>query len=495
MNKKILFWISSDLTHFGLSKHFHEEHNFELYAIYDVTNNLKKYYEKQQIVKFKKVWYMHDHIQKNKQIVDLNYLKSIEKKYGINLSSLAFNERHFYRYNDYYTFTEDEVLKIIEQECKLFEKILDDIKPDFVFMLAPNFHYHQIFGVMCKNRNIKTSMLGFSRFGKRAILSSGFDKIDSMPNEVNSSGIERTPNELLDYLKGDDYYDDNINFSSNFMSSKSLMLKALFRYLTSSYENSNLYTYYGRTKLKSLLITTFVNLREKCREFFINKNLEQKISGDSHFLYFPLQLTQENGLLLAAPFHTNQLEVIRNICQSLPVGYKLYVKEHPVMFMRGWRPSSFYKKIMDLPNVKLFHPKFSHEQMLKNCSAVITISSTAGMEAAFYGKPSIVFVDVIYSMMSSVLKVDSTQQLPKIIRDALKTKVDMSDVNRFVNHMNKNSFKFDLFGILSAGSDHFHYGGFLHDVELNDQKILSFLKTYNSEFQLLFNEHKKSMPS
>ena len=32
----------------------------------------------------------------------------------------------------YYNFSENEILSILEQQCKLFEKIIETIKPDFV---------------------------------------------------------------------------------------------------------------------------------------------------------------------------------------------------------------------------------------------------------------------------------------------------------------------------------------------------------------------------
>ena len=46
-------------------------------------------------------------------------------------------------------------------------------------------------------------------------------------------------------------------------------------------------------------------------------------------------------------FYTNQIEIIRHIAKSLPIGYKLCVKEHPAMNTRGWRSVSDYKEIMD----------------------------------------------------------------------------------------------------------------------------------------------------
>jgi len=86
------------------------------------------------------MWFYHDYFN-IKTKPDIEYLKLFEKKYSINLWSLAYNERIFYRFNDYFRFTENEVMCILEQECKLYEKILDEIKSTYVIMSQPPFHH------------------------------------------------------------------------------------------------------------------------------------------------------------------------------------------------------------------------------------------------------------------------------------------------------------------------------------------------------------------
>ena len=309
MKKRILFWLSQDMVQLGLAKFYSENPDFEIFGISDAAENLQNYLSTQNVIQFKKIHFMHNSIQKNEKIIDIDYLKSIEEKYGINLMSLALNERYFYSNNNFYNFSDDEVLKILEQECKFFEKVLDEIKPDYVFMLPPNFHYHEIFCTMCKNRNIKLGLLNFSRFGKRCIISSNFDKIDLIQDKNDSNKTSRTQKELLEFLRGNDYYDDNIKNISVFMKSKTNLLKALFHYIFNS-NNNNSYTHYGRSKLKTIIITGFINLRERYRKSFIDKNLAKELPSNSNYIYFPLQISEENGLLLGAPFHTNQLDFL-----------------------------------------------------------------------------------------------------------------------------------------------------------------------------------------
>ena len=107
----------------------------------------------------------------------------------------------------------------------------------------------------------------------------------------------------------------------------------------------------------------------------------------------------ERHLLIDSPYYTNQIEVIRHVAKSLPVGYLLYVKENPSNVTRDWRDTSQYKEIMDIPNVELLHPNFSNIQLLTNCDLVISIAGSSSFEAAFYEKPSIVFGNVLYSKL------------------------------------------------------------------------------------------------
>ena len=97
----------------------------------------------------------------------------------------------------------------------------------------------------------------------------------------------------------------------------------------------------------------------------MKKNLITQINDQSPFVYFPLHIEQEQVLLISAPFYTNQIEIIRHVTKSLPVGYKLFVKEHPVMSTRGWRSISEYKEIMQIPNVVLIHPSLKSENLIK----------------------------------------------------------------------------------------------------------------------------------
>lgn len=493
MKDKVIVWSDADLTHFGIIHSLQNVYDCDFFAIFDVADKPKRFFQNQQLIHFKKTWFYHDHVIKSKEKPDLTYLTAFEEKYNLNLWLMAYNERIFFLYNEYHKFNEDEILKILEQECKLFENILDETKPDFVIMRASDLHQNQLFYELCKAKNIEILMLGQTRFAKRQIISSLWHQIDKK-YDTNTQGQDRTIGELQIYLKGSDTFKQATNYTNRFQNSSIRKFIAAYKFLMSSNTNQlTHYTYFGRTKLRVLLTSIKFVLKKKYRQNFLNHNLVKSVKDDRPFLYFPLHLDQESTLLIGAPFYTNQLEVITHIVKSLPIGYRLYVKEHPAQSIRGWRKISFYKQIMTLPNVKLLHPSVKPDQILEKCSAVVSITSTAGLESAFYGKPSIIFAEAPYEMLPSVSRIKSIEELPKIIRDSLKKKINTSDLNQYVNFVNNNSFLFDTIAIELGYHRHFYHDGNLVDVEITESQMKSFLTEFNKEFNQLATEHLKKI--
>lgn len=494
MKDKIIFWLDADLTHFGLAKSLQDNYDCELFAILDITDKPKKFFEDQEIIKFQKIWFYHDYILKSDGNPDINYLKSFEEKYRINLWLLAYNERLFYRFNEYYKFNTDEILKILEQECKLFEDILDEIQPNFLLMRATDMHHNHLFYQLCKAKGITCLLLGQSRFAYRSIISPRWHEVDGIENYRKSTGPSRTFEELQEYLKGIDTFKQAKEYTSGFQKSRWSKIRAAYRFLLSNNSNEKThYTYYGRTKLRVLLKSLTFLMRKKYRELFINRNLIHEINEKEQFLFFPLHVDQESTLLIGGPFHTNQLEVIVHIIKSLPIGYKLYVKEHPIMGIRGWRNVSIYKEIMKLPNVRLIHPSIRPEEIIKKCSLVLSITSTASLEAAFYNKPSIIFADAPYSVLPSVYRIKEIEDLPHVIHESLGKKVDLVDLNHYVNFLHENSFYINMVAFELGYSRYFYYDGNLVDVEIDISKMNRYLEEYKNEFYNLALEHIKKI--
>jgi len=155
--------------------------------------------------------------------------------------------------------------------------------------------------------------------------------------------------------------------------------------------------------------------------------------------------------------------------------------------------SKWYEEILQLPNVELIHPDVSNDDLLKNCSLTVSIGGTIGLEAAFFNKPSIVFADVIFSILNSVIKIDNPTELPRKIQSLLDTEVDINDLNKYIQTIENLSFKVDLERIKNDMKHRFYYDDYLREVEISELEMEKFLNDNKKEFELLADQHVKKI--
>jgi len=493
MKDKIIFWLNPDFTIFAIANELQKKFDSDFYAIIDITNKPKEFFINQKLIEFKKTWFYHDNINPNKK-PDLEYLKYFEKKYKINLWIFAYNERLFYNYNEFYQFSTDQVLSILEQECKLFESVIDEINPTFLIMFNTMFHYDHLFYEICKQKSVIPLILNDARLGRRWTVSSIPDNFDFLPDSFQENTNLKTFEELQSLREKYDMYTTVTDMENDFLKSKTKMLMAAIRFLFFNDNNHRKthYTYFGRTKLKVLFHSLKYYFIEPYRLYFINKNFLHKIDNEQ-FIYFALPAEPERTVLLAAPFYSNHLDMISSIVKSLPIGYKLYVKEHPAMNSRGWRKTSYYKQLMKLPNVKLVHPDVKSEDVIKKSSLVIAVSNTSGFEAAFFNKPSIVFADTNYSVLSNVLRLKSMEDLPEAIRISLTKKVNPLEFGEYLETILANTCEFDLYSFTNDFSNQFYYKSFLVDVPIPEEDLKLFLDSHHDMIEPVVDEFLKKL--
>ena len=490
MTTKILCWLDGFSPHFAIVNSISQKTDYELYGLINV-NEERKFYEKQKFIEFKKSWYIRDCFKKGLEKPDLDYLSKFEEKYKISLWKVAYSDINFTKSNKYYKFKPNQILSIFEQECSFFETVLDEVNPDFLIIRITDSSDSQLLHLMCQARGIKVLCLGFSRLGSRSIISSDSDTLDFPV--IDMAGKEFSFKELENYSK--EYVKQESFFRDHFKASSFNWVRGAFQYIRmiSHAKYRTHYANYGKNIVNVIKNESLYLLKKKFRGFFLAKYSKKDITRKEKFVFFPLQLEPERTLFIPAPYHSNQLEVIRNIARSLPVDYKLYVKEHPMQSVLGWRNTSDYKAIMDLPNVELIYTNFPTKILLEKCSLVITISGTLGLDAAYHGKPSMVFSDTIFSELPSVYKLTNYEELPSAIRRSLKQKVNFDDVNSFINKIVNNSFEFHPTELDVLFNNEFYYGAFLFDNHTPIDKCEKFLVKHKELFDKLANEHIKKI--
>ena len=199
MVRKVLFWLGAEFTHFCLSHYLQKIIDDEFYAIIDITNKPKSFFENQKLVNFQKKWFFHDHIDLNFKKPDLEYLSKIENEYGVNIWKLALNERIFSNSFNFHKFTRDEILSIDEQSCRLFEEVLNEVKPDYFITKQTAFHHLQLFYEMCHAKGVKVLMLNNSNFGNTSIIVEDISKLDGSPKLDDFNTDNRTLEDFQSY--------------------------------------------------------------------------------------------------------------------------------------------------------------------------------------------------------------------------------------------------------------------------------------------------------
>ena len=150
------------------------------------------------------------------------------------------------------------------------------------------------------------------------------------------------------------------------------------------------------------------------------------------------------SMMLYAPHYYNQVSVIQNLAKSLPINFKLVVKEHTIML--GKRERNFYREISKISNVLLVNPFENSINIVKKSSLVFTMTSTVGLEALILKKPVIALGSVYWKLCPLVF--DAKNISPtlwfKLIKKALKHKHDEDLLIRFFC-----SFLIDLSGAVT----------------------------------------------
>ena len=493
MTDKILSLFDMEWIHFGIAKSIQDIHDCNLFGIIDIDTNMKTFFETQNIVKLEKQWFYRDFLQKEKLSYDVDFLKTFEKNYNLNLWDIAFTERFFGSFNPYYKFSYDEILSILYNECKIFDSILNEVNPDFLLIKFTDSHQSHLLHQMCKSKQIRTLMLGPTRFGGRFVIYDEYEIIDDLEQKNVSSIKQRTESELKEYLEN---YDVLKTLKPFVNVTKQSLITKIGKYLHNlrildDPTVTDYYAHYGKTKLRT--IKQFIFFKRWYRKNFIEKNLKKNIDIKTPFVYYPLHVEPERQLLLVAPFHTNQLEIITNIAKSLPVGFKLYVKEHGMMAINGWRPIQYYEQIMDLPNVEIIHPSLDSKTLLESCSLVVTINGTTGLEAIFHKKPVIVFSNTSYSTISSVCKIDKIEELPQTIKSLLGSKVNISELNNYIDLVERNSFEVDMSSLYLSFTKNFSKDYNPAKSSISEPQMQAFIETNSKSFKILAQEHVKQI--
>jgi len=374
--------------------------------------------------------------------LDLNYIEYLEQEYGIsNLWPYITTDR-IIRYNllvreypyDTPAYTHEEMMRIMQVQAKAILKFLKEERPDLIIFsvvgaLSSLLLYH-----IAKKEGIRTLVIQRSRIGTKFSLTEdyndagyigkSFDEIQKN-NESYQDLVQLAKKFLNDFHNKPSPYSVAVTpkgrptnrkkqfaflLPGGMLESAGWFLKILYKYLTSKHRDD-----YSNIKPWHYL---WDRIKRKIRVLIGFDDLYNETELDEDFAFFPLQAMPEISTMLHSSFYMDQLWLIKQIARSLPLHYKLYVKEAPAMF--GYRPRRYYKELKKIPNVKLIKPTVMSFDIIKNSKIVLTNTATSGLEALYFKKPVITFGHAFYNILPMVKRCRTIEDLPSIVKEQLK---------------------------------------------------------------------------
>lgn len=383
------------------------------------------------------------HHQYKDEKLDLTYLRQIEIEYGLpNLwpyialdRIVMFNQLvREYPYNTP-NYSHEEMLRIFQVKAKALIDFIDRQKPEYLIFTAIGSIGAFLLYNIAKKKGIKILLIGFPCLpGRGALISEDyktFTGVDTLyqQNLLNEGKDNLFIQEAKKYLTTFQNRPSTYSAVHLAVRQKSLRYRQLKFILPHHAWQSLKYfihlvreNFYSVDKADYTYIKPWFYFKDrfsrKLRNLRGAQDLYDKLLPDEDYVFYPLHYEPEIALLLVAPFFTDQINLIKQIARSLPVGFTLAVKEHPQMV--DYRLRSYYQELKKIPNVKLISPEVVSFDLLKKAKLVTTITGTVGWEGVQLGRPVITFGHVFYNTLSGVKNCRTPEELPYLVKDQLE---------------------------------------------------------------------------
>lgn len=171
---------------------------------------------------------------------------------------------------------------------------------------------------------------------------------------------------------------------------------------------------------------------------FYNQHAQVELKEKNYLVFF-LHLQPESTTMPQSGIFADQLLALDLILQALPEGVTVYVKEHPLMFLKfaedtHERSIEFYSHMLKDPRVSLVDMSVDSLKLAKHATFVASINGTISWEVMRSGKPCIIFGWAWFSSCESCYVVDSVNTLKDAFVGASAKNSDevLSDVHSFM---------------------------------------------------------------
>lgn len=373
-------------------------------------------------------------------VCDMKYLEHVEKDIcsykNLNLQAIGSQQltRYYHNRNYFKHYTYEQQLKWIELNYKGVERIINDFQPTLI-LDADTFEFPRVvLNEIAKYHDIPYISIEYPRYEKYKMptytIGYGNEKFFEKQylkfmNETESE-LEEEINYVREFRNRTNIMSEEFNGTPTAQYSADGWLKTAKRLIgcmlyiwnqniiAKNYRliHSNPLIYPSPFELARFFIKVDAGKRKL---YSINKYFKLPQKEDT-YVYFPLHLIPEASTVIKAPYYINELHIIESVSKALPIGWKLYVKEHQSML--GERSLEFYEKVNRIPNCMMVQPNYytDPKPWITNAKGVITITGTSAYEAVLLGKRAIVFGDVCFNVIEGVQRVYSYEELHNALR-------------------------------------------------------------------------------
>ena len=335
-------------------------------------------------------------------------------------------------------FNHEQILSFLQESLLAAEHLFNRVKPDFVISFLCVTLGEYLCYLIAKSRGIPflnlrpTRIKNYMTFGESVYEPSEFIRsafVKNMSERTEDQWIKEARTHLHFVQTQHGRYEGTLPTSRK--PSHRLIKKdkrPFYRKLGGIFKSEYLYRHKD-SKFDSVVpggIAPFLysEIVIPWRAFQINLRLKQKYVTEKDlssldYVLFPLHTEPEITLLVYSKPYLNQIEVARNVANNLPVGMSLVVKEHPRSV--GKRPMGYYRKLLEIPNVRLADPAMTSRTAILNSKLVSTIAGSIGLEAIFLRKPVMTFGRTPYELLpdSMVRRVDKFDTIGRTIVELL----------------------------------------------------------------------------
>ncbi|OGL17870.1 MAG: hypothetical protein A3K12_08515 [Candidatus Rokubacteria bacterium RIFCSPLOWO2_12_FULL_71_19] len=298
-------------------------------------------------------------------------------------------------------FSHDRLLGILQAGLQGIERLFEQVQPDVVFSLVPVTFGEYLASMVARAKGVPALYLYPTKIRNyMAWMSSFFGKPDHIVTafrEYEQTGrrdrwVEEAERYLASVGDGEVRHEGMIPIPGRIKAARPgrPLLGRLASLLTGELEYR--FTDSRDDNHVTDPVLTFLHRRLlfRIRARVVNARLGPRYVRPDHldrmdFAFYPLHAEPEVALAIHGRPYQNQIETVRNLARSLPVGMKLVVKEHPRCI--GYRPFGYYEKLLRIPNVELADPFTESRVIVRRARLVAAVWSFVGFEGVIQKKP------------------------------------------------------------------------------------------------------------